>query len=44
MELIKYKEDDLTLDINEGVNSGWVHVSYNSTISLNRNYFGYLWK
>ena len=23
-------------DINEGVNSGWVHVSYNPTISLNR--------
>ena len=23
-------------DINEGVNCGWVHVSYNPTISLNR--------
>ena len=23
-------------DMNEGVNSGWVHVSYNPTISLNR--------
>jgi len=31
--------DQLILEyfnINEGVNSGWVHVSYNPTISLNR--------